>query len=132
LHEFLANERATVLDLAKTNAFEAQSLRIASEKMKEGWGFFYDELIELLESNQPFASHKEIGMHTTGAQSQGKEYLRLGYTVSEVVHSYGMICQAVTTHASEQGIEITPREFRQLNLSLDTAIAEAVTEFQNA
>jgi signal transduction histidine kinase len=69
-------------------------------------------------------------MHTAEAVKHGKEYLRLGYTVSEVVHSYGVVCQAITDFAAKLDYTITSREFRQLNLSLDTAIAEAVTEFE--
>lgn len=128
LHEFLTHERNTILTAAKKKALE--STRGPSEIMDAGWGTFYDELIGLLERDQPFESHGEKGIHTAEAERQGKEYLRLGYTVSEVVHSYGILCQTITELATKLGFEITSREFRQLNLSLDTAIAEAVTEFE--
>ena len=48
--------------------------------------------------------------------------------MSQVVHDYGDICQAVTELAIEQNAPITTDEFKTLNGCLDTAIAEAVTE----
>lgn len=60
----------------------------------------------------------------------GKELLRLGYTLSHVVHSYGATCQAVTGVASTMKAPITALEFHKLNRCLDIAIAGAVTEFE--
>jgi hypothetical protein len=51
-----------------------------------------------------------------------------GFTVSEVVHDYGDICQAVTDLAMETHAPIAIEEFRTLNRCLDDAIAGAVTE----
>jgi signal transduction histidine kinase len=62
------------------------------------------------------------------ATRHGGELLSLGYTVSEVVHAYGDICQAVTEVAVERNAPISTAEFHTLNRCLDTAIAEAVTE----
>ena len=130
LHDFLTRERATIISVAKANALKFQDGRTTSIAMDEGWGNFFDELIELMKRDQPFEFHAEKGIHTVQAEKHGKEYQRLGYTASEVVHSYGIICQAVTELATKLKYEITSREFQQLNLSLDTAIAEAVTEYQ--
>jgi len=52
----------------------------------------------------------------------------LGFTVSQVVHDYGDICQTITAIAVEQRAPISVEEFQTLNRCLDTAIAEAVTE----
>jgi signal transduction histidine kinase len=130
LHDFLTRERNTILTVARQKAIETQGSRQRSDAVEEGWGIFFDELVGLLKRDQPFEFHAEKGLHTAEAEKQGKEYLRLGYTVSEVVHSYGVLCQAITSLASKLDFEITTREFRQLNLSLDTVIAEAVTEFE--
>ncbi len=130
LHDFMTQERHTILTVAKTKALETQGTRMTSDAVEAGWGIFYDELVGLLKRDQPFEFHGEKGLHTAEAEKQGKEYLRLGYTVSEVVHSYGILCQAITELATKLGVEITSREFRQLNLSLDTAIAESVSEFE--
>ncbi|MDP4244122.1 MAG: HAMP domain-containing sensor histidine kinase [Bacteroidota bacterium] len=130
LHDFLTRERSTILAEAKRRALESRGTRLTSEAVEAGWGIFYDELIDLLERDQPFEFQGQLGAHTAVAEKHGKEYLRLGYTVSEVVHSYGIICQAITSLATQLGFNITSREFQQLNLSLDTAIAEAVSEFE--
>src|SRR6185369_6164763 len=59
----------------------------------------------------------------------GNELLRTGFTVDQVVHDYGDLCQAVTEMAMEQGAAVTADEFHTLNRCLDDAIADAVTEF---
>lgn len=45
------------------------------------------------------------------------------------MRDYGGICQTITELAVERGVPITTNEFRMLNLCLDDAIAEAVTEY---
>lgn len=55
--------------------------------------------------------------------------LMQGYTVSQVVHDYGDVCQAVTELAVERQAAISLEDFRTLNRCLDDAIAGAVTEF---
>jgi signal transduction histidine kinase len=52
----------------------------------------------------------------------------MGFNISQVVHDYGDICQAITEIAVEQKLPITTEEFHTLNRCLDSAIAEAVTE----
>lgn len=68
----------------------------------------------------------EIGL---AAALHGIELLRAGYTVDQVVHDYGDVCQSVTELAVEQKVLISPEEFRTLNLCLDIAIADAVTSY---
>jgi signal transduction histidine kinase len=55
--------------------------------------------------------------------------MQRGFTVDQVVHDYGDLCQAITDLAFELGIAIEIDEFRTLNRCLDNAIADAVTEF---
>ena len=68
----------------------------------------------------------EIG---ESAALHGKELLQHGFTVEEVVHDDGDVCQAITDLAFERGAAIGIDEFRTLNRCLDNAIATAVTEF---
>lgn len=128
LHDFLTREREAILGIVSAQAGTLEKGRGSSSTMDKGWGMFYDELTELMRQDEPFSFHNEIGHHTEGAIEHGQEYFQMGYSLSEVVHSYGIICQAITSHASELQFPITSREFQQLNLSLDTAIAEAVTQ----
>ena len=59
----------------------------------------------------------------------GHDLLRQGFTVSQVVHDHGDICQTITELALEQDAPISTDDFRTLNRCLDDAIAGAVTEF---
>ncbi|MEZ0312068.1 MAG: sensor histidine kinase [Myxococcota bacterium] len=65
----------------------------------------------------------------SAAGRYGSELLRRGFTIDQVVHTYGDICQAVTELAVETKAAITIEEFRTFNSLLDDAIADAVTEF---
>jgi hypothetical protein len=49
--------------------------------------------------------------------------------VSQVVHDYGDVCQAITELAVELNAPISTDDFRTLNRCLDDAIAGAVTEY---
>ena len=68
----------------------------------------------------------QIGVTAT---AHGKELLGLGYTVDQVVHDYGDLCQAITDLAVERDAPFSVDQFRTLNRCLDNAIADAVTEF---
>src|SRR4029434_4010644 len=59
----------------------------------------------------------------------GHDLLLQGFTVSQVVHDYGDICQAITELAVEANAPISTEDFRTLNRCLDDAIAGAVTEY---
>ena len=59
----------------------------------------------------------------------GGELRRAGFTIAQVVHDYGDVCQAVTELAFELERPIAADEFRTLNRCLDNAIAQAVTEY---
>jgi hypothetical protein len=63
------------------------------------------------------------------AAQHGRELLAEGYNLSQVVHDYGDICQAITELALDRKAPITVKEFHTLNRCLDTAIAEAIAEY---
>ena len=63
------------------------------------------------------------------AALHGKDLLDEGYTVDQVVHGYGDICQAVTELATETSAPITVSEFHTFNRLLDNAIADAVSSY---
>ena len=66
---------------------------------------------------------------TESAVLHGRDLLLQGFTVSQVVHDYGNVCQAITELAIETNASISADEFRTLNACLDEAIAGAVTEY---
>jgi signal transduction histidine kinase len=83
------------------------------------------ETLRLEETTTPF-SPTAIG---AAASRHGAELLAGGYTLSQVVHEYADVGQAVTELAVECGEAISPGEFHTLNRCLDTAVAEAITEY---
>ena len=68
----------------------------------------------------------EIG---DSAKKHGHDLLKQGFTIDQVVHDYGDVCQSITDLAVELGAPISTDDFRTLNRCLDNAIAGAVTEF---
>ena len=63
------------------------------------------------------------------AREHGHDLLVRGFTIDQVVRSYGDVCQSVTQLAVETNTAIRAEDFRTLNQCLDDAIAGAVTEF---
>jgi hypothetical protein len=77
---------------------------------------------------EPRLMSSDIGR---SAALHGVELLRLGYTIDQVVHHYGDVCQGLAELAMEQHVQISADQFRTLNRCLDEAIADAVTAFSH-
>ena len=100
---------------------------VSTSELEHGVPLFLSQLSETLRSettHTPFPP-KAIG---ESAAKHGRELRERGFNISQVVHDYGDICQAITELALEQNLPIRTEEFHTLNRCLDTAIAEAVTE----
>ncbi len=123
MHEFLSAHRAAILDRARAKV-AARSVPKATEEEIRGVPLFLDQLIAILRSStgDPVALND-------GALLHGADLLQRGFTVAQVVHDYGGVCQAVTELAVETGAPITADEFRVFNGCLDDAIAQAVTGY---
>ena len=93
-------------------------------EINHGVPLFLDQLSDALRPGPP--SNAAI---TTSAGLHGHDLRQQGFTVSQVVHDYGDICQAITELAVETDAPITVEDFRTLNKCLDDAIAGAVTQF---
>ncbi len=63
------------------------------------------------------------------ASHHGRELLGAGFTVEQVVHGYGDLCQAITGLAFEKELSVPTEEFKTLNRCLDNVMAAAVMEF---
>ena len=59
----------------------------------------------------------------------GTELFRLGYSVEQVVHDYGDLCQSITELAKEMDAPISVDEFHTFNRLLDQLIANAVSAY---
>ena len=142
LHEFLAANRLTLIDICRIKVAQRLTPKPSDAELEHGIPHFLDQLIRTLRAEQtsdPMASRKISGPAGGGkpffseigesATQHGRELLQHGFTVDQVVHDYGDLCQAITDVASELGEPIHIDEFRTLNRCLDNAIADAVTEF---
>jgi signal transduction histidine kinase len=126
LHAFLTDNRAEIIARCRAKG-AARTAPLPTEAVLEaGVPLFVDQLAEILRLE--ISSTLEIG---DGAARHGGELLRMGFTVGQVVHDYGDICQSVTELALERVAPITTAEFRTLNRCLDDAIANAVTEYDH-
>jgi len=131
LYNFLKNNRALIIADTEKRTILLAALRPTSEQLEKGLPIFFDQLIEVLKKEQSKVGAQDEQEILVSAGSHGKELLRLGYTLSHVVHSYGAMCQAITGIASDTKAPVTALEFHNLNRCLDIAIAGAVTEFES-
>jgi hypothetical protein len=79
-------------------------------------------------AGQDFGSSSDSRLEIA-ATRHGEELLRHDFTIDQVVHDYGDLCQSITQLATEKSAPITVDEFGLLNIKLDNAIAAAVTEY---
>ncbi len=142
LHQFLDTNRVALIDRCRLKVAQRSAPRASDELMGYGIPVFLDQLIKTLQVEQTtmpmdsrkvsgpaggdYAAISEIG---EGAMRHGRELMARGFTVEQVVHDYGDLCQAITDLAFERNAGIEIDEFRTLNRCLDNAIAVAVTEF---
>jgi signal transduction histidine kinase len=127
LYEFVETYREAIIAKTRIKVSSRPWPPASTSELENGLPIFLSQLQETLRwenTDTPFAPHA-IGHSAT---RHGRDLLGLGFTVSQVVHDYGDICQAITELAVEQNAPITTEEFHILNRCLDTAIADAVTE----
>lgn len=135
LHEFLTVNRDELVRRCRVKVAKRPAPAPTAIELEHGIPLFLDQLIGALrtELGAPIEGSsqlpKEIG---ATAEKHGNEFFRKGFTVDQVVHDYGDLCQSVTELAAEMKAQITVDEFRTFNRCLDNAIADAVTAFGHA
>jgi hypothetical protein len=142
LHQFLTTNRLDLIERCRVKVVQRQAPKATEKELEHGIPLFLDQLIKTLrieQSPDPMQSRKVSGgshggsLHTSemgeAAGQHGRELMKGGFTVDQVVHDYGDLCQAITDLAFELKVPIEIDEFRTLNRCLDNGIADAVTEF---
>ncbi len=124
LQEFLQTHRSEIVARCRALVSTRPPPRAMDRVVEFGVPLFLDQVSERmqLETTDRDAISKSATQH-------GRELIESGYTIAQVVHDYGNVCQTVTTLAVELQAPITAHEFQELNLCLDEAIAAAVTEY---
>ena len=141
MHDFLSDNRQDLIERCRVKVEKRPNRGATVQQLQNGIPRFLDQLIRTLiveQTCEPMDSRKISGPSGGGASlsemsvsaaQHGRELLDLGFTVDQVVHDYGDLCQAITDMAHERDAPFEVDEFRTLNRCLDNAIADAVTEF---
>jgi hypothetical protein len=142
LTEFLRENRLELIERCHAKRALRSTTESTAARLEHGIPLFLDQIIQTLDlekTSGPMRGHRvsgppggekpvssEIGDTAT---RHGRELLQHGFTIDQVVHDYGDLCQAITDLAFEQKVAIETDQFRTLNRCLDNGIADAVTEF---
>jgi hypothetical protein len=124
LDEFVVAHRGEIISRCRAKVAARTGPAPAGTDTNRGVPMFLDQLLDVLQ-HRP-STDLTI---TQTATEHGRDLLLQGYTVAQVVHDYGDVCQAITDLAVERHSTISSDDFRTLNRCLDDAIAGAVTEF---
>ncbi len=128
LSDFISANRDEILARARVRVTKRNVTVATDPELSIGLPRFLDQLRDALHrlASREAADQTDIGL---GAVEHGHELFLKGLTVAQVVHDYGDLCQVITELVLEQDASIAADEFKTLNLCLDDAIANAVTEF---
>jgi signal transduction histidine kinase len=142
LHDFLTENRGELIERCRTKVAQRPAPAATEAELQHGITLFLDQIIKTLKAEE--AAHLKESQRMSGraggvnaifsemgaaAKEHGRELLQSGFTIDQVVHDYGDLCQSITDLAVELNVPISNNEFRTLNRCLDNAIAVAATEF---
>ena len=142
METFIANNRAELIARCKAKVAQRPTRGATSEQLDNGIPVFLEQLRRTLVAEKK--GHVALSLAISGASkgdadvpsemgvtaaAHGKQLMELGYTVDQVVHDYGDVCQSITDLAVERDAPFEVDQFRTLNRCLDNVIADAVTEF---
>ena len=129
LREILTTYRDEIIARTREKVATRAAPQATRSELEHGVPLFLDQLVETLRGEHNTLDRPASSTIGDSAKRHGDELRRAGFTVAQVVHDYGNICQAVTELAVQRELPISTAEFRTLNRCLDDAIAGAVTEY---
>jgi len=124
LFDFIDQNRDELIGRCRAKVAKRSAPPPTEAEINHGVPLFLDQLCAELRHG-PSKTH-EI---SNSAMEHGHDLLLQKFTISQVVHDYGDVCQSITDLAVELAAPISTDDFRTLNRCLDDAIAGAVTEF---
>ena len=144
MSDFLANNRDELIARCKTKVAQRPRRDATPIQLASGIPMFLEQLTRTLEAEEGEEAGESLRISGPSggdsmalseigrvAAAHGKELLKLGFSVAQVVHDYGDLCQAITDLAFERDAPFAVDEFRTLNRCLDNAIADAVSAFSS-
>jgi hypothetical protein len=141
LHEFLSTNRADLISRCRLKVSQRDSPPATTSELENGIPLILTQLAEALmhERASPMRREESIRGDSPNTPAwiesgrtaglHGAELFKLGYSLAQVVHDYGDLCQAITESAIENHASITVDEFHTFNRLLDNSIANAVASF---
>src|SRR4029078_5833541 len=113
LYEFVHSNRQEITRRCQAKVATRSIPPPSEAEINHGVPLFLDQLVDMLRSGgtSTFAIDASAAQH-------GHDLLLKGFTVSQVVHDYGDVCQTVTDLALETNVPINTEEFRTLNRCL--------------
>ncbi|MFZ6719094.1 sensor histidine kinase [Undibacterium sp. Ji49W] len=142
MHEFLIAHRAELERRCREKVLARSGRSPNKQQLEQGIPMFLDQLIRTLKaesrgnmvealavSGSALGDPRRYAELGVSAAIHGADLLTLGYSINEVVHNYGDLCQAVSDLSIDLNEKFDVIEFRTLNRCLDNGIADAVTAF---
>ncbi len=134
LHDFILANRNEIIERTRALVRGRTSAKSVEAKLEHGVPLFLTQLVNALSEETRAsgagalagATNQQI---TDSARIHGHDLLKNGFSIGQVVHGYGDICQVVTALAAERRAPISAEDFHVFNHCLDDAIAAAVTAY---
>jgi signal transduction histidine kinase len=142
MRDFLADNREELIERCRARAAQRPARAATALQLQNGVPMFLDQLVAKLDAQQaPSSMGTGETSGTTGGEISssspigksaglhGRMLFTLGYSIEQVVHDYGDLCQSIMDLAYERDANFPVSDFRTLNRCLDDAIADAATEY---
>ena len=107
--DFIAEHRDEIIRRCRAKVATRSVPPPTEAEIDHGVPLFLDQLVDALRLG--LSSSPEIG---SSAVLHGHDLLRQGFTVSQVVHDYGDVCQSITELAMETNAPISTDDFRRV------------------
>jgi signal transduction histidine kinase len=128
LVDFISTHREELVRRSRAKVALRTAPRVTNDELTNGVPLFLTQLGEIL-SVEAANSEPDGSAMGESATEHGSDLFQRGYSIVQVVHDYGDVCQAITELALELSVLIGTEDFHTLNRCLDNAIASAVTGF---
>jgi signal transduction histidine kinase len=133
LNEFITENRDQIIVRARARVTQRTAPHATKHELDAGVPLFLTQIAALLKESMSGSEEDAArGAMAASAEIHGHNLLVAGFTIGQVVHDYGDVCQAVTELAMERCVPISAAEFRAFNRCLDDAIAGSVSEYERA
>jgi signal transduction histidine kinase len=141
LQQFIKTNREEIIKRARAKVAARAAPLATTHELANGVPLFLTQLGEILKLEDG-APYVPLAVFTPPAQAEhdasdmgksatlhGRDLLGQGFSIAQVVHDYGDVCQSITELALDLELPIGTDDFHTLNRTLDNAIASAVTEY---